>query len=544
MDNERYIHKLHARGADAVFRYILRLDSRLADAEARLIRAPQPVIDRLAKELAKTKRTLARQTDELLRARQLNHQLLRRVRELESQVERGADVQPVTRDSRNSSLPPSSDPPWRKARRTRSLRQKSGRKPGGQHAHPGTTLRQVPRPDHIIVHASLSCAACGASLFSAATTATTRRQVFDLADGRLRVTEHRAEARRCASCAGVTKAVFPTHVRAPAQYGAGVLARAVYFNLYQLLPVAGTCETLRDLFGCRLSHATAQRAARLCSGKLIRTEQRIKAAVRDSPIIGADETGLRVAGEGGWIHVARTDDLTHYGFDSRRGKAAMDEIGILPHFTGTLVRDGFSSYKWYERCRHSLCNAHLLRDLFYVEELDPAQKRWTMPLAELLLKIKRAAAESRLDDGARLTFLRCYDALVRRAERLNRPPPEADDDHVAFVAKRSVHLTPHRLIRRLQRRRDDILRFMADPRVPFDNNGSERDLRMIKLRQKVSGCFRTEDGARSFCRVRSYLSTARKQGRAILDALERALTGKPLAFISVAAQPGEVGAGT
>ena len=171
------------------------------------------------------------------------------------------------------------------------------------------------------------------------------------------------------------------------QYGAGVLSRAVYFNLYQLLPVARTCETLRDLFACHISQASVQRAARLTSAKLVRTEQRLKAAIRNSAVIGADETGIRVADSGAWVHVARTDHLTHYGFDARRGKAAMDSIGILPHFIGTLVRDGFSSYKWYERCRHSLCNAHLLRDLRFVEELDAAQKTWTTALAELLVKI-------------------------------------------------------------------------------------------------------------------------------------------------------------
>src|SRR5205085_329418 len=158
-------------------------------------------------------------------------------------------------------------------------------------------------------------------------------------------------------------------VRAPVQYGEGALSRSVYLHLYQPLPVNRTAEPMRDLFGCALSAATVQRAARLSSGKLSRTELRIKAALRDSPVIGVDETGLRVGGGGGYIRVARTERLTHYAFDMRRGKAAMDETGILPRFTGTLVRDGFSSYMWYGQCRHSLCNAHLLRDLVFVEEV-------------------------------------------------------------------------------------------------------------------------------------------------------------------------------
>ncbi len=324
-------------------------------------------------------------------------------------------------------------------------------------------------------------------------------------------------------------------MRAPVQYGQGVLSRSVYLHLYQLLPVARTSETMTDLFGCHLSAATVQRAARLSSGKLIHTELRLKAGLRDSSIIGADETGLRVAGQGAYIHVARTEEITHYAFDERRGKAAMDEIGILPQFRGTLVRDGFSSYQWYGQCRHSLCNAHLLRDLVFVEESSPEQKVWTTPLSKLLLKIKRKVAiakvppEAELSERVKTDFLRRYDRLVRRADRLNPPPPKRTAESPA-AKKPAPQLTPRRLINRLQRRRDEVLRFMSDTSVPFDNNGSERDLRMVKLQQKISGCFRTTEGARSFCRVRSYLPTARKQGHSLLSALERAFNGKPLVF--------------
>lgn len=292
---------------------------------------------------------------------------------------------------------------------------------------------------------------------------------------------------------------------------------------------------MRDLFGCRISPATIQRAARVSSAKLVGTEQRLKAAIRAAAVIGADETGLRVAGHGGYVHVARTAELTHYGFDDRRGKAAMDEIGILPQFTGTLVRDGFSSYKWYEQCRHSLCNAHLLRDLRFVEESSPEQKVWTEPLSKLLLKMKDAVREAKTENEVEFNeqmkndLLRRYDKLVKRADRLN-PPPARKLKADAPLHKPPSQPTPRRLVNRLQRRRDEVLRFISDTSVPFDNNGSERDLRMVKLQQKISGCFRTPDGARTFCRVRSYLSTARKQGHSLLCSLERAFNGKPLAF--------------
>lgn len=528
-----YIFTLYQMGAGAIFQYLQQIEKRIEDAEARVTNSQQAKVEQLSKELLSSRRTLAGKSQALIRERQLNHQLVRRIRELEHEIERS--TLSVERDSHNSSLPPSLDLPWQKPKRTRSLRKKTEKHVGGQFGHKGATLRQVAQPEQIIIHIPEACTNCYAHLDHCKPQALIRRQVFDIKDGRMQVTEHRAESRRCPACRATTKARFPFGVRAPVQYGQGVLSRSVYLHLYQLLPIARTSETMTDLFNCRISPATIQRAARVSSGKLINTEQRIKGALRNSSVIGVDETGLRVAGSSGYIHVARTEELTHYSFDERRGKGAMDEIGILPQFTGTLVRDGFSSYKWYEQCRHSLCNAHLLRDLVFVEESNPEQKLWTKPLSKLLLKIKDAVAEAKANDEDRLSqqrendLLRRYDKLVRKADRLNLPPPKRRVK--SDEAKKPVQqLTPRRLVNRLQRKRDEVLRFMRDLSVPFDNNGSERDLRMIKLQQKISGCFRTSDGARVFCRVRSYLSTARKQGYSLLCSLERVLSGKPLVF--------------
>jgi transposase len=521
------------QGPDVILRLVTRLENQIEQLTAQLAANPQPVIASLSKELKLSKQTLEHQSQLLLTERQLNHQLLRRIRELEREIEHATLVE---RDSHNSSLPPALDLPWKKIPRTHSLRKKTGKQVGGQFGHQGATLRQRAQPDHVIIHSPEACTDCGTLLPQSEPQAIVRRQVFDIFDGRIKVTEHRAETRLCPQCATISKAKFPASVRAPVQYGPGVLSRVVYLHLYQLLPVARTKETMTDLFECRISVASIQRAARDCSAKLVKTEQRIKAVIRDSSVIGVDETGLRVAGSGGYIHVARTAELTHYGFDTRRGKAAMDEIGILPQFKGTLVRDGWASYQWYEQCRHSLCNAHLLRDLVFVEESNPDQKVWTTPLAKLLLKMKEAVAEAKANDEARLTqqresdLLRLYDKLVKRAARLNPPQRTSTAEGVARKSKPVPQPTPGRLINRLQRRRDEVLRFISDISVPFDNNGSERDLRMIKLQQKISGCFRTPDGARNFCRVRSYLSTARKQGYSLLSALERALNGKPLVF--------------
>ena len=536
MIDERYFLSLYSQGARAVLRYLQQVESRIADAEARVERCQQSLLTRLSKELARAKATLARKTAQLREQQQLNHRLALRIYELEREIERGA---PVTRDSHNSSLPPSSDPPWKKVPRTRSLRKKSGRRVGGQPGHRGATLRQAAQPDRVVTHAPEACPGCGSSLREADVLTSERRQVFDLPEVRLSVTEHRRETRRCRRCGAETGADFPASVRAPAQYGPGVLALAAYFRLYQLLPAARTAEALRDLFGCPVSPATVERAGRVFSGKLVRSEQRIKAAIRDSAVVGADETGLRVAGRGGWVHVARTEDLTHFAYDSRRGRDAMQEVGILPQFRGTLVRDGYLSYTRFEQCRHGLCNAHLLRELVFIEETDPAQAVWTKPLAKLLLEIKEAAAESRaagqaqLSEEARGAYLDRYVRLVQRANRLNPHPPRDTAGAGDSPKKKRPALSPtRRLINRLSRRRDEVLRFMTDLAVPFTNNGAERDLRMVKVQQKVGGCFRTEDGARDFCRVRSYLSTTRKQGHRLLYALERVLAGKPLPLTS------------
>jgi transposase len=244
-----------------------------------------------------------------------------------------------------------------------------------------------------------------------------------------------------------------------------------------------------------------------------------------------------VAGKGHWIHVARTDALTHYGYDARRGKMAMEAIGILPTFQGVCVHDGWFAYDEYRQATHALCNVHLLRELVYVEEVAAEQQQWTRPLSKLLLDIKeevgraKGRGETKLSDEHLALFTTRYDRLVKRAARLNPPvkaeKPDALSKRYKVVrSKRRDPASP--LVYRLQTRREQVLRFMTDFRVPFDNNASERDIRMVKLQQKIGGCFRTPEGAEAFCRIRSYLSSARKQGHSPLSALEHVFRGKPL----------------
>lgn len=544
----RQLYELYYEGAEPTIRLIEDLIEQLADFERLLGERQQRIIDaqherneRLAARLKRVEERLARKECEV-------YALTRRVRELQAEIERLTAAGEVAggelrRDSHNSGLPPSSDPPAAKAqnavRRTRSLRRKGGKRVGGQVGHKGATLRQVEFPDRLRVHAPRRCRGCASSLADAVVVGYSRRQVFDLPRAALEVTEHWAQVKRCDACGLRTPARFPRGVNAPVQYGERVRAVATYLHKYQLLPFARASEAMRDLFGCSISPGTVDATRHRCAAGLVGVEEQIKQGLKAAEVIGADETGLRVAGKSHWIHVARTDTLTHYGADARRGKLAMEAIGILPAFKGVCVRDGWMAYDEYRQAQQALCNAHLLRELVYVEEVAAEQQQWTRPLAKLLLDIKaeveqaKGQGEMKLSDERLALFTARYDRLVRRAARLNPPPkvekPDALSKRYKVVrVKRGDPARP--LILRLQTKRDQVIRFMMNFRIPFDNNATERDIRMVKLQQKISGCFRTQEGAQAFCRIRSYLSTARKQGHSPLVALERVFAGKHLAL--------------
>jgi transposase len=350
-----------------------------------------------------------------------------------------------------------------------------------------------------------------------------RRQVIEIVPAKLRVTEHHAVVVRCARCGLKTKGEFPQGVRAPVQYGSSVKARALYLLNYQLLPYARAREALGELFGCWPSKRTLERAVAEGADSLVKTELQIKRKLRRSAVIHADETGLRVGGGCHYVHVASTRRLTYYGYNAHRGRIAISEINILPGYRGTLVHDGWWAYSYYTGCTHALCGAHLLRELIYFSEMDEERKRWAAPIGELLLEMKQEVEQVKEAGGDRLAQERLrelrtsYDVLVGEGLTANPPPEEPDP-----IGKQARNL-----LLRLEGRQAEVLCFLSDFAVPFDNNQAERDLRMVKLKQKVSGCLRTEEGARQFCRIRSYLSTMRKQGKEALSALERACIGTP-----------------
>jgi transposase len=426
-------------------------------------------------------------------------------------------------NSGNSSKPPSSDRPGAKPH-PKSQRKSTGRKAGGQPGHLGHTLRLVDQPQEIQVHTPSHCRECGQNLEGAPTVRRERRQVVDVPPVQVWVVEHQAETKHCPGCGADTTGTFPEGVEAPAQYGPGIMTVAVYLNQQQLLPMERTCEVLGEVFGCPIAEGTLESAVARCNEQLAEAEAAIKGQVARAGIVHLDETGLNVNGKTHWLHVASTPGLTFYAAHRKRGCEALDEIGVLPGFQGTAVHDGWASYWQYEDCQHALCNAHHLRELTFVAE--EMEQGWAQELRQLLLEIKQATDAAREQGVAALAadtqraFEARYDAILEAGLKMNPPP--------APTGKRG---RPPRgkagsLVDRLRAHKGATLAFMEDLAIPFDNNQAERDIRMMKVKAKISGCFRTTTGVDRFCRIRGYISTLRKQGIPILSALGQAMVGR------------------
>lgn len=350
-----------------------------------------------------------------------------------------------------------------------------------------------------------------------------RRQVFDLPPLNVQVTEHQVEMKRCLTCGCLNQAAFPEEVGYKVQYGPRLKGLTQYLQHYQLLPLKRLQELLRDLFGHTLSQGTLVNATTSCFARLAGAEHSIKAGLAKAEVIHVDETGLYEQGKRSWLHVVSTPKLTFYAAHPKRGKQALEAIGILPTYQGTAVHDAWPAYTSYA-CRHGLCNAHLLRELAYLEEREA--QSWAASLAELLREAKiacDAAPESGLSPTMLADFEARYDQLVNEGVEAN--PPAVEPTHKK--RGRPKRTKAQNLLNRLRQRRHEVLLFMHDPQVPFDNNLAERDIRMTKVQQKISGCFRGE-GARHFCRIRGYISTLRKQGLNVLEGLESVFRGRPL----------------
>jgi transposase len=476
---------------------------------------------RLREQVAQRDERIQQQETLLSHQSRLLQQMQAQIAALTQQVK---DLQDrLAKDSHNSSLPPSSD---RFGRQPKSLRPKSEKKTGGQEGHPGTTLRFAEEPDEVIEHRVSVCASCQHDLREVEACVTLRRQVVDMPSPRLIVQEHRAEHKQCPRCQHLTLASFPPGVAAPIQYGPLIGAAAVYLTQQQLLPLERTCEVLSDLLGVHMSEATVGELIRRTACELAPVEQQIKEALIGAAVIHQDETGVSVAGKRYWEHVTSTATLTHYQVDSRRGQDALNAIGILPVFKGISIHDGWASYFLYD-CEHALCLVHLLRELVFQAEEQGAL--WAAELIDLLLSMKQATQQAR-EQGKRwldplevldweLAFLRVLDAGDQVTPRATAPP--GTKGRIKQSAARN-------LLDRLRKHQQAVFCFLEDLRVDSDNNLAERDLRMLKVQQKVSGCFRTLAGAQAFSRIRGYVSTLRKQGLPLLSALQATLCGHPL----------------
>jgi transposase len=430
----------------------------------------------------------------------------------------------LNKDSHNSHQPPASDGPAKRPH-PRSLRRRSGKKSGGQPGHPGVTRCLVDQPDTVVPHTPTTCAACGASLETAPEIKRDRRQVIDLPEPRLVVTEHQAAHKVCPMCQMVTAGAFPPEVSQPVQYGPRTKAAAVYLQTYQLLPYERTVETLDDLFGVCPSEGTLASAQATAYTTLAPVEQAIASAIRQADVVHVDETGQRLAGHTAWVHVASTALLTFYAHHAKRGREAIEAIGLLIGLAGRRVHDAWGPYLGLAGL-YALCNAHLLRELIGLHE--DTRQTWIPKMIRLLVSMKaavdaaQAAGQSQLPAKQRAGFEAAYTRFLQEGLRAN-PPPQLTGQR-----GRPKRTPARNLLDRLATQRGAILAFLHDFRVPFDNNQAERDLRMLKVKGKISGCFRSTQGADHFCRIRGYISTLRKQGYSVLDGLTSVFDGQPL----------------
>jgi transposase len=415
-------------------------------------------------------------------------------------------------NSSNSGKPPSSDG-LKKPPRVSSLREPSGKKTGGQNGHPGETLYQVAKPDVTIDHYPPACTGCGEPLTAATATGHVARQVFDLPEPRpLIVTEHRAHACRCAACGTQTRAAFPEGVAAPVQYGKRIGAFVLYLLHYQLLPEKRLAVLMADLFGVKLVTATIARISRDCAERFQGFADALRDQVAAAAVKHMDETGFRIGGKTQWLHIASTAWLTFYRSAAKRGS-------LLANVTGIVVHDHWKPYYTMTGVLHALCNAHHLRELKALVEIE--KEDWAGKMQRLLRRACHATNLARdrgvpLKPGLIALIERCYDGILAKGLAFHESQPA-----LAKTGRRGrqPRRVGHNLLLRLSTRKQDVLRFLTDPSVPFTNNLAERDGRMMKLRQKISGGFRSEDGAKDFAVIRSVLSTARKQGWNMLQTL-------------------------
>jgi transposase len=465
----------------------------------------------LKQELASLKQFQEQLRLENTQLRQKLEEALAKIKELEARL---------NQDSQNSNWPPSRDK-GRQKRKIKNLRRQTGKSAGGQEGHEGATLAYNEEPDVIEIHRPQQCEHCAAELRDDLEVETmAKRQVLELPPLKYITIEHQVVGVRCPCCGEVTTDEFPAGITQPVQYGSSVKRTAVYLHTAQLVPYERTREALAELFGLPVSTGTLPNFVTAAAGAVEPVTTAIKDALVEAEVLHADETGCYIKGQRFWLHTASTPELSYFEPHTSRGKKATDEIGILPRFRGHLIHDNLAFYFLYLLAPHGLCNAHHLRELMAVAEMG--EQVWAQRMIEFLRAAKALveeayeAGESELpaETLERMAFL--FEAIVALGMAENPLPPPKPPPH---KPGRRAKGKARNLVERFASRKAEILRFVHHFKVPFDNNLAERDIRMMKLQQKISGCFRSWEGAYQFARLRSYLSTIRKQGLSVWEAL-------------------------
>ncbi len=374
------------------------------------------------------------------------------------------------------------------------------------------------------------CKECGYTLENVEVEAYERRQVFDIPPVNLIVTEHQSQIKTCPCCGKLNKAIFPESVKYPVQYGPNILASAIYCKNYQFIPYERISEFFNDVMGIKICPATIIRAERECFQNLEEFENVVREKLLASPVVNFDETGMKIEGKRHWLHVASNEKYTCYFAHPKRGAEAIDAMGILPEFKGVAVHDGWKPYNVYD-CDHALCNAHLQRELTGIEE--NYKQQWAKEMNELLTEMKKYTDECKeqlkeLDFEQIKALEERFDAIIIKAIEEN---PHSLNPQKQGKRGKNPKTKARNLLDRFIEHKEKILRFLTDLKVPFENNQAERDIRMMKLQQKISGTFRKAMGAQAFCRIRAYISTGKKNDLPVLEGIRAALIGAPLTIL-------------
>jgi transposase len=430
----------------------------------------------------------------------------------------------LNKNSSNSSKPPSGDGYGKKP--PKNSRKKSGKTTGGQLGHVGKTLEKVQNPNEVVEFKIQESCDCGCGLEKIKGTKRTR-QVFDIPKPQIWVTEYVTHNKVCPGCGKVYETEFPDGITQPTQYGENIQTLMSYLSIYQLLPLGRTIEAIRDITGHSISEGTLVNMSRALYGKLEGAVEDIKKQIINATVVHFDESGMRCEGQTKWLHVASTEELTYYEIHDKRGQQAAQDIGILVNFKGVSVHDHWKPYYCFTDCTHAECNAHNLR---YLKDIaENYHQNWANEMAGLLIEINRRVKDLKVEGFFEMPkeemqiWQKRYHSIIEKGIG-------EDADKSPQILNKKGNLTKSKalqLLLKLQNYDLETLAFMYDFDIPFDNNLAERDIRMQKLRQKISGCFRGKDGANIFCRVRSYLSTAKKNGINAMEAISRAVKGQP-----------------